>query len=355
MIGTGQSVLRVCRGVLAHVDDAEDAFQATFLVLVRKAPTLWVRDSLGPWLHQVAFRTASCARSAKARRKKHESAAANMRESILVSEHAATVSDWEPTLHEEISRLPERYRAPVVLCDLQSRSHEQAARSLGWPVGTVKSRLARARERLRSRLARRGWDGNAAPIALALKGAELALPVPTVLRDSTIHSAIEFLLTRKIVPGFVSFLTREVLNSMATTAVEAAGDDARVGATVSGAGYVGTLNASGRDLVKREKVAVPSKDDPAVVQVKPAKFTVNVAERGFLEPSQSERVWSQVEGTTTIIFIKPEGSKVKKGELVCELDSAPLRDKLTIQEIAAQRRQVNGNKQKSFAKQPISP
>ena len=145
-------VMRVCRSTLMDSHDAQDAFQATFLVLVKKARGLWVRDSIGPWLHQVAYRTALCARLAVRHRRLHELGAANLRTELQVERH----DDLEGVLHEEIERLPERFRVPLILCDLEGRSHEQAARHLGWPVGTVKSRQARGRERLRDRLRRRG-------------------------------------------------------------------------------------------------------------------------------------------------------------------------------------------------------
>ena len=161
----GPMVLRVCRAVLADPHDTQDAFQATFLVLVKKARGLWVRDSLGPWLHQVAYRTASCARLAAARRHRHERCAAALRKEARVEVH----DDLARVLHEEIERLPERFRAPLVLCDLEGRSHEQAARHLGWPVGTVKSRQARGRERLRDRLRRRGLAPEPAVLAAALR------------------------------------------------------------------------------------------------------------------------------------------------------------------------------------------
>src|SRR4051794_40093771 len=149
----GPMVLRVCRGVLRDHHDAQDAFQATFLVLVRRAGSLWVRDSLGPWLHQVAHRTAACARSAAARRRRCEMAAAQ-----YASRSAAdgAAHDLGEILHGEVDRLPVRYRAVVVLCLLEGHTHEQAARYLGCPVGTVQSRLARGRRRLRDRLTRRG-------------------------------------------------------------------------------------------------------------------------------------------------------------------------------------------------------
>src|SRR6202040_3412202 len=108
----------LCRGVLNNPHDTQDAFQATFLVLVKKARALWVRDSLGPWLHQVAYRTASCARSTAARRRRHERRAAMSR----LESRPEVVDELGRVLHEEIDRLPERYRAPMVLCDLEGRS-----------------------------------------------------------------------------------------------------------------------------------------------------------------------------------------------------------------------------------------
>ena len=146
----GPMVLRVCEHALGDRHDAEDSFQATFLILVKKARSLWVRDSLGPWLHRVAHRVAARAGRASARRREHERQAAELRPA-MVSERG----DWNELfslLHDEIDRLPERYRVPVVLCDVQGLTHEKAARHLGWPVGTVKSRLAQARELLRGRL-----------------------------------------------------------------------------------------------------------------------------------------------------------------------------------------------------------
>ena len=154
----GPMVLRVCRSAFGDALEVEDAFQATFLVLVRKARGLWVRDSLGPWLHQVAFRTASRARLRRRSPAKHEEHAAATRPEA----HTVKSDDLGGLLHEEIEKLPERFRAPLVLCDLEGCSHEQAARHLGWPVGTVKSRQARGREKLRDRLRRRGLVPNVA-------------------------------------------------------------------------------------------------------------------------------------------------------------------------------------------------
>src|SRR4051794_16862890 len=143
----GPMVLRVCRSLVRDEHEAQDAFQATFLVLVRRAGSLWVRDSLGPWLHEVACRVASCARSAAARRRRIERRAAESAGERHVVGEAG--SDLGAVLHEEIGRLPEPYRAAIVLCGLEGLTHDQAARQLGWPLGTLQSRLARGRQRLR--------------------------------------------------------------------------------------------------------------------------------------------------------------------------------------------------------------
>ncbi len=145
----GAMVLRVCRAQLGNPHDTQDAFQATFLILVKKARGLWVRDSLGPWLHQVALRTALCARAAAARRRRHERRSAEMAASHEGQEDRAG-PELEQVLHQEINRLPECYRAAIVLCDLQGYTCEEAARRMGRPVGTVKCWRFRGRERLRA-------------------------------------------------------------------------------------------------------------------------------------------------------------------------------------------------------------
>jgi RNA polymerase sigma factor (sigma-70 family) len=208
----GPMVLRVCRAVLRNEHDAQDAFQATFVVLARRARSLWVGDSIGPWLHEVARRAASSARSASARRRRLEREAAG-----LASPRPATVGgdDLERTLHHEIGRLPERYRIPVVLCLLEGLSHEQAARHLGWPVGTVKSRLANGRDRLRSRLIRRGL----APAALSgttLASGTARAALPASLVDSTTRAALRLATGRAAagaVPAVVTSLAAKMQRS----------------------------------------------------------------------------------------------------------------------------------------------
>jgi RNA polymerase sigma factor (sigma-70 family) len=335
----GPMVLRVCRSVLVDPHDAEDAFQATFLVLVKRARGLWVEDSLGPWLHQVALRTASCARSAAARRARHERVAAMP----AAATRPAPDDGLGQVLHEEIDRLPERFRVPVVLCDLEGRTHEQAARHLGWPVGTVKSRLSRARERLRDRLTRRGLSPNAPLIALLRPGG-LAELIPVYLVSSTTDAAIRFGASRAILAGAASALAQGVLTTMSMSRWwKVASLLIVAGATVSGAGLLaGRPSSAVEPAAQATNKGGPGTDgDTPVAEVKSGKFMSSVHERGALEASHVEDIFSPVQGPTTLLTLVPEGKKVKKGELVGELDSASLRDQLINQRITVQAAEAN--------------
>ena len=195
----GPMVFRACRAILRDPHAAEDAFQATFLVLARKAGGLWVRGSLGPWLLSVARRVAYCARTDASRQRAHERTAAERAAPATVD---PGWDDRDAILHEELVRLPEKYRTAVVLCDLEGLTQEQAARQLGWPDGTVRSRLARGRERLRERLTRRGM----AP-AVVLAGQRPLIDLTSVaLVQSTVQGALRH------VPG-------QALGSMAAAGV----------------------------------------------------------------------------------------------------------------------------------------
>ena len=154
----GRMVLSVCREVLGDPDDAEDAFQATFLLLARKAGSLRVDRTLAGWLHRVGYRVAVRAGFAAMRRSRHEERAAALTAHALEppAEAVAEAAESRRVLHAELDRLPDRLRVPVVLYYLEGRSYAEAASLLGVPEATVRGRLARARERLRDRLTRRG-------------------------------------------------------------------------------------------------------------------------------------------------------------------------------------------------------
>ncbi len=211
----GPMVLRVARGVLRDPHDVEDAFQATFLVLVRKAHAIGERELLGPWLYGVAHRVALKARGVAAKRNKREGGA--------FDDPPADVTegpwlDLRPILHEELNRLPEKYRKPVVLCHLQGLTHAEAAQELAWPVGTVSVRLARARKLLKERLTRRGLTVTATLWAagLTLEGASGA--VPESLIRSTAKAALQASAGKILAAGTISAgsaaLTKRTLTMM---------------------------------------------------------------------------------------------------------------------------------------------
>ncbi len=189
----GPLVLGVCRRVLGHRQDAEDAFQATFLILARRAASLRRDGSLAPWLHTVAYRLALRAHADAARRP-----AGGARDLDMLSAKPEAADAWQdvqPVLDEELQRLPEKYRVPVVLCYLEGQTHAEAARQLGWPKGTVAGRLARARELLRARLERRGVTLSAGVLAAVLAEHARAAPVPVAFAHLTTRGAVAFATT----------------------------------------------------------------------------------------------------------------------------------------------------------------
>ncbi len=331
----GPMVWRLCRGVLADPHTAEDAFQATFMVLVKKAGGLWVKDSLGAWLHQVAFRTASSALKDELRRRRHERRAAEMAATSCGVDHEGADPELERLLHAEIDGLPERYRVPIVLCDLEGYSHELAARHLGWPIGTVKSRLARGRDRLRDRLRQRGVHRSLAPLPAALWSEGSNPVLPTALVRSTTILAMRFGVSESISSASVASLVQGVLETMSINRwLKVAAILLVAGATASSAGMMSRKSASGGEA-STQKAAQPGPGpDEAVAVVKQGKFTFSVVAPGSIEAERRVSLLCEVAGRSTIISIVPEGKKVKKGDLLCELDSASLRDQLVNQRVA---------------------
>jgi RNA polymerase sigma factor (sigma-70 family) len=226
-------VLGVCRRMLGYSADVEDAFQATFLVLVRRARQLTPRDAIGPWLYGVAVRVAHRARSSAGRRRV---------ESLEIEPAAADERTFEQrelarVLDEELARLPGKYRSPLVLCYLEGLTHEEAAARLGWPVGTVKGRLARARALLGAKLKRRGVAPTAGVLVTALeRGAELTGDVGLVAR--TARTSLELAsgsFAGRAVSSMIVSLAQGVLTAMFVEKIKiAAVAMLLVGATVSG-------------------------------------------------------------------------------------------------------------------------
>jgi RNA polymerase sigma factor (sigma-70 family) len=186
----GPMVLGVCRRVLGHAHDAEDAFQATFLVLARQASRISRRGSPGSWLYGVAYRVSLRARRTMSRRQIHETA--HVAQAPTEAVPGAEENEFRLIVDEELHRLPARFREPLVLCYLEGKSNAEAARELGCAEGTVFSRLARGRERLRKQLARRGLVLSATVIAASLAAQGAAAVVPAVLGAATLKGALAF-------------------------------------------------------------------------------------------------------------------------------------------------------------------
>jgi RNA polymerase sigma factor (sigma-70 family) len=216
----GPMVLGLCRRMLRDPRDIEDAFQATFLVLVRSAGAIRDRSFVSTWLYRVAHRVARQARSHAIRRLHGEIRVADLEASASEDPEAADLREIGPVLDEELSRLPENYRAPLVLCYLKGRTHDQAAEELRWPVGTVRSRLARGRDLLRRRLTSRGYApmGAIPGIGPSLPAGPLTEIVPPALASATVRAALAFSSTRGIPAGAAATpmltLTQGVLATM---------------------------------------------------------------------------------------------------------------------------------------------
>jgi len=191
----GPMVLGVCRRVLRDHHDAEDAFQATFLVLARRAASISRRELVANWLYAVANRTARKARAMGFKRRAREQQVAELPEPVPRPPR----DDIRDLLDAEVSRLPEKYRIPIVLCELEGRTHREAAERLGWPIGTVSGRLSRARAMLARRLPRPGVMS--LTVLLARDAASATVPTPLI--GSTARAAVRFAAGRAATAGVV--------------------------------------------------------------------------------------------------------------------------------------------------------
>jgi RNA polymerase sigma factor (sigma-70 family) len=261
----GPMVLGVCRRILADPHDAEDAFQATFLVLVRKAGSIGDRAVLGPWLHGVARRVAVRARVNARRRRAREREGFDMADCRDGRRGEGDAAELRTILDQEVARLGERYRSALVLCDLEGHTHEQAAARLRCPVGTVKSRLSRARETLRARLARRGIVPSAGLLAATL-AAEPASALTADLLGSTLRAATRLSAGRTIAAGTVSAavtsLAEQTSRSMSMSIVKFAAAVLTAGLIAAGAG-VSAYQAPGK---KQAGVAIDPRTKKAETQ-----------------------------------------------------------------------------------------
>ncbi len=325
----GPMVLRTCRGVLHDLHAAEDAFQATFLILARKASSIRKRESIASWLFGVARRVAGRADVQRKRRATHE------RQAVAMAQ--ANNGSWDhpsepiPEVLDEVDRLPERYRAPIVLCYLEGLTHEEAASRLRLPASTVRVRLMRARSRLRDRLVRRGL----APAVLAELStcrAQAAIPAPLV--DETIKAAIRIAVGRAAgVSAPVATLVEGMIRAMFFARWKTA---AALLASLTLASFLILSSLAGPAQPVREPAPVK---DPAADKPKPKaeaeglEVTVATASRsrqdrltnqvGTVIAADSVDVSARISGYLQTLRVDI-GSRVKKGDVVAELHDPEL-------------------------------
>jgi RNA polymerase sigma factor (sigma-70 family) len=259
----GPMVLAVCRRMLGSSDDADDAFQATFLILVRKARSLRRDEPLANWLCAVAYRASHTLRRSRARRQQYEHAVAAIGES---GDSASEARDWLPLFDAALQRLPERFRSAVVLCELQGRSRSEAARILGVNEGTLSSRLARARRLLRRDLGRHGF-----PLAVG------ALLAPAFVAEALASTTVRHAAALAAVPSGVLQLMEGVIRDMAQSKIRigtflVAAMLATAGLTMAGGGQPGKPPAlSETDAPKQPPKPTP----PPVTAPKQPVATIN--------------------------------------------------------------------------------
>jgi RNA polymerase sigma factor (sigma-70 family) len=336
----GPLVWGLCRSVLHDVHDAEDAFQATFLVLVRKAGSIGNPESLASWLYGVAYRIAVRAKAQSAHRHSHERQGIAM-EPAAPEEHP----NWQemaPLLHEELQRLPEKYRTPIVLCYFQGKSRGEVAQQLGWTEGAVKGMLERARDLLRSRLLRRGLVlSTGAFVALATENATAA--VPAALTHTTIQAALLTAAGRAAAAGVISArvaaLTKGALKMVFLTKLQ-----------VTAILLVTSMLGAGAGVVTYGGAVRQAETTPAERPAQPAASSLETYRNWVDVPSQREGVLRLIgteikpgeklapgqivtmkTGQETIPYRRLNvGDRVEEGQLLARLDDRLAREELVI-------------------------
>jgi RNA polymerase sigma factor (sigma-70 family) len=318
----GPMVLRVCRQILGDSHEVQDAFQATFLILVRQARSIRKQESAASWLYGVAHRVAKRTRVNGARRRWHE-----QRRATTARESDNAPRDAWPELHDEIARLPEKYRQPVVLCYLEGLTTEAAAQWLGCPQGTILSRLSRGRDCLRARLTRRGLAPTVGTL-LTASALEVA-PVPPALLESTILIATRFAAGKSATgPSAVAAeaLAKGVMWSMSLTKLKAMA----AGALALGVLVGGTV-AVARQEGKDESSRTPPTSQKTAVRV-------NEAQPPTSKTTSEAPTTSETTGAQTVEQLLAEKVDVEMLEMDLEAKKDQLQRAMTnLEELDARR------------------
>jgi RNA polymerase sigma factor (sigma-70 family) len=321
----GPMVLATCRAVLKSEHDVEDAFQTTFLVLARKAHSIRGGDTLGGWLHRVAYRAAIQANVEAKKRRRKEAEASVMAPFRSSHPNHEFNHDLRPIVHQEIDRLPESQRLPVVLCDLEGLTYDEAADRLRLTVPTLRCRLAKARQRLKGRLTRRGFAAPALGAVLVAKGASAA--VPPVLIRSTVLAA-----TGGSASSGVVLLTHVLMREMLMTKIKLTATAALAAVALASAGVIAAASRRADDSKPAMK---PKTQAAAAVGTKPVaekpRETVEVkgrvvapdgrpvagasvaAEYIFTEADPRPQTTTGPDGRFSIRLPKSEGDTVPEG------------------------------------------
>lgn len=333
----GVLVLNVCRHILHREADAEDAFQATFLAFVRKAPSIVRRGSVASWLYKVAYRVALEARTRARKTAARERAGG---ESLAIPPEPNPLWDeLRPILDEELHRLPERLRRPFILCYLEGKTNEEAARELGCPAGTIYSRLARGREMLRRRLLRRGVTLSAATLAavLAEHVAEAAPAIPMVRAAVAAARSFAGLPSGGPISPRATTLAEGVLRSMFVTKLKLVALVVFVASVLAAGGVLshGLIAAPQSEAKvedpppKQKKASKPDGKPVPVHVVKPTPGGLARTTRQMSEviAAQQQRLVPLISGTVQEVKVDI-GDRVKKGQTLIVFDAPLLRKEL---------------------------
>jgi RNA polymerase sigma factor (sigma-70 family) len=297
----GPLVLGVCRRVLHDPNDADDAFQATFFVLARKAGSIGQPDRLANWLYGVALRVARKAHAAAARRR-----ALQQQVTDVPAAEPSREADWDDlraVLDDEVQRLPEKFRLPILLCCLEGRTRDEAAQQLGWSAGAVKGMLERGRELLRSRLARRGVTLSALALAGLLSEKALSAAVPAALGESTIKAALLFAAGKAVPAGGAAALAEGVLRAMWISRLKVAVAVVALVLLGTGAGALALGRPPREPDAPKKAEPAPKADEKADQLKRQATARLDLAKDAFelywlryqlgLESEQTVNLWSR--------------------------------------------------------------
>lgn len=338
----GAMVFNVCRRILPREQDAEDAFQATFLAFVRKAGSISRRSSVAAWLHKVAYRIAL---AAKARTQKTAAREKSNSEALAAAAAPEPLrSELLPILDEELNRLPERLRRPIILCYLEGKTNQEAARQLGCPAGTIFSRLARGRETLRRHLQRRGVTLSVAALTAVLTEHAAATMPAAALMTTTLRSSLLFAAgqTANGVSAPATALAEGVLRTMFVSKIKfaalivlvigvAAGGVLTYGGTATPQAETKAEDLPAKPAGSDKKAAEPT----AVKVVKPKQggLPKSFVQRAYTEAAQRQQLFPLVSGAIQFVAVDI-GDPVEKGQVLITLN-APLLVKDIEQAIAA--------------------